>query len=359
MARNSPPLTLSKLEVARLVGILGDPLAAPELVKRARFIHLVNSGLTNLASGEEVAINKGTASRWRHAVIKYGLEPFLRDGEALGEMRRKGQARRLLPKRGRGRPRKYPRPGEPLSEVPITGNMTDLDQPEKWSLAGIYLSPPNYGLVLARVVPMPRLSAADEQALREDAFVSEEVPEPVVPARIPVRAPVRLASAIFYNQARLQRLVTPHYDPAGWLAFLQAVDEAWPQATGFDVIIENGSSYTYQNPDLQAWLAQHGGFHIVDALGGADWVRMAEERLLKLAEVMGAEGAAECLVAAEALETAAARKLSAPEPIQWLGAERARGEGRPAGKIPSFEVVRKSGRTERGLNGSFTSAVVA
>ena len=352
MSRIAPPLILSEPEKARLREITSSSEACLELVKRAQFLLLVSDGQPNQIGADAVKIHKGTASRWRHAVLQTGLDAFLEEALDLGMMRRRSEVRRSQPKRGRGRPRKYAPvispsvPSEqraPSVEVNLrrmsTANVSEqLPQKLTWWLAGIYMAPPNFGLVLVKRSCPAALSPADEEALQADAFVSEE--PPMTPP--PLRIPIRLASAIFYNQSRLQRSVTPHYDPAGWLSFLGDIDRAWPSAVGFEVIIENASSYTYHNPDLKAWLAQQGErLRIVAAHGASDWARIVEEKILTLAEEMRAEALAECLQAAETLETSAVKTMNAPSPLQWIGRERLEAA---SAKQPTFEVVKAQGK---------------
>jgi len=279
-----------------------------------------------------------------------GLNAFLEEAVDLGMMRRRAEMKRSQPKRSRGRPRKHERVITPLVPPEKQASFIEVDQqlksidseelPQKltWWLAGIYMAPPNFGLVLVNQFSPAALSPADEAALRADSFFIEEQTMTAPPLRIPIR----LASAIFYNQSRLQRSLTPHYNPAGWLSFLQEIDLAWPRAVGIEVIIENASSSTYQQPDLKAWLAQQGGrLSILAAHGASDWARIVEEKILTLADEMRAEALAECLQAAETLETSAIKTMNAPSPIQWIGRERLEAE---AAKQPTFEVVKAQGK---------------
>ncbi len=358
MARRAPTLLLSGPETVLLEEILGNPREKPELTKRARFLLMTGSGSTNLEASQAVNINKGTASRWRHAVIKKGLEAFLKEAEELRDERQRVLDKRQLPKRPRGRPRKdyVPTVRPPFSEVSslqtpllaasemkrdhpalegmmesrghITGASQARSQPEASCclIAGIYLAPPNFGFVLAHLPKETLKTMTDEEALAADDF---ESPPPLL-VKDPVRVPVRLVSAIFYNQSRLQRQLAHRYDPAGWLGFLQQIESEWPEPARFEIVTENINSYTYQNPDLRAWLVGRSRFQMRVAHGPADWVRVVEERLLEVAPVPPAVGMEQWLKAAEALEAAAAMTLAKPKPIQWVGTR-----GEPRWLIPS------------------------
>ncbi len=112
--------------------------------------------------------------------------------------------------------------------------------------------------------------------------------------------------------------MTPRHDPAGWLSFLQQVEREWPQPATFEVLIENAGNYTYQNPDLKAWLKDQPRFSLRSAHGLTDWVRLMEQRLLQLAAVPTLLGIDQWLKAAETLEMAAANNLESPKPYQWV-----------------------------------------
>ncbi len=208
MSRVAPAFTLNEPDRARLRAYLGDPHGMPELVKRAYFLLRIDEGATNTEAGDEVHINKGTASRWRNAVLEKGLDAFLKEAEELGLQRRTTQAKKALPKRRVGRPRKNvsigqppspPMDGEPLTAAvashftPLQPWLHELEAGGITFVAGIYMAPPNYGLVLAHL-PKPTLEMmSDEEALAADDFTAP----PVVPkVQEPVRIPVRLVSAL-------------------------------------------------------------------------------------------------------------------------------------------------------------------
>jgi hypothetical protein len=331
MSRIAPSFTLNEPDKARLRAYLGDPQAMPELVKRAHFLLRIDEGATNFEAGNEVNINKGTGCRWRQAVLEWGLDAFLKDAELLGLQRRTTQAKKQLPKRRVGRPRKDdPSFGQQLSrlmklEPPATAFASHFTPIQPWLheaeavgvnfVAGIYMAPPNYGFVLAHL-PKPTLEMmSDEEALAADDFTAPQV---VPKVQEPVRIPVRLVSALSYIQSRLQRYLTPLYDPVGWLGFLQQIEREWPEPATFEVLIENAGNYTYQNPDLKTWLKDQPRFGLRSAHGLTDWVRLMEQRLLQLAAVPGLLGMDQWLRAAEALEIAAAKSLETPKPYVWV-----------------------------------------
>jgi len=330
MSRVAPTFTLNEPDRARLRAYLGDPQQMPELVKRAHFLLRIDEGATNFEAGNEVHINKGTGCRWRQAVLEKGVDAFLKEAEELGRQRRKSALKKELPKRPVGRPRKNvaigPLPSLSLESEPLTvafvSHFTPLQPwlPEVEAggvtfVAGIYMAPPNYGFVLAHL-PKPTLEMmSDEEALAADDFTAPQV---VPKVQEPVRIPVRLVSALSYIQSRLQRYLTPRYDPAGWLSFLQQVEREWPEPATFEVLIENAGNYTYQNPDLSSWLKDQPRFSLRSAHGLTDWVRLMEQRLLQLAGIPTLLGMDQWLKAAEALETAAAKSLDSPKPYVWV-----------------------------------------
>ena len=294
MSRVAPIFTLNEPDRARLRAYLGDRQQMPELLKRAHFLLRIGEGATNFEAGNEVHINKATGCRWRQAVLEKGLDAFLKEAEELGLQRRTTQAKKALPKRPVGRPRKDSftrQPSPPMeSEPPAAAIATHFMPLQPWLpeveagavtfVAGIYMAPPNYGFVLAHL-PKPTLETmSDEEALAADDFTAPQV---VPKVQEPVRIPVRLVSALSYIQSRLQRYLTPRYDPAGWLSFLQQIDSEWPEPASFEVLIENAGNYTYQNPDLKAWLKDQPRFSLRSAHGLTDWVRLMEQRLLQLA----------------------------------------------------------------------------
>jgi hypothetical protein len=302
----------------------------PELVKRAHFLLRIDEGATNFEAGNEVHINKGTGCRWRLAVLEKGLDAFLNEAEELGLHRRKAQEKKALPKRRVGRPRKdasmrwqpsLPMESEPPAEaiathfMPLQPWLSEVESGAVTFVAGIYMAPPNYGFVLAHP-PKPTIEMmSDEEALAADDFTAPQV---VPKVQEPVRIPVRLVSALSYIQSRLQRYLTPRYDPAGWLSFLQQVEREWPEPATFEVLIENAGNYTYQNPDLRSWLKDQPRFSLRSAHGLTDWVRLMEQRLLQLAGIPTLLGMDQWLKAAEALETAAAKSLDSPKPYVWV-----------------------------------------
>ena len=302
--RVAPPIVLSEGDRARLSRSAGGRTVAVRVSQRAKVVLLAADGQQTIAIAQVLSVAPATAARWRERFLRQGVAGIEKDAP------RPGRTPSIPPETVQEIVRKTTQEKPPHATQWSTRSMakasgvseasvrriwhkyglkphrvrsfklsTDPQFAEKLEdVVGLYLSPPEHGLVLS-LDEKSQIQALDRT---QPGLPMKKGRGETMTHDYKRHGTTTLFAALNTLDGTVIGTCMKRHRHEEWLQFLRLIDRRTPKDTELHLIVDNYA--THKHPVVRTWLERHPRFHIHFTPTSASWANMVERFFRDLTE---------------------------------------------------------------------------